>query len=110
MTTSETVAAPRNTEEQLVGRAVCPIVDDWFEKVASTVTVTAVHADGGVSFRYHGPLGESDHWVCRADYAKLVRKTLEHGAVFHPANASRLPPERSGGRQVAVVVLSGGDA
>jgi hypothetical protein len=87
MPNTETPAAPRNTEEQLVGRAVLPVVDDWFEKVAATVTVTAVHPDGGVSFRYHGLLIESDHWVCRADYDKLVRKIMEHGATFHPANA-----------------------
>lgn len=100
----ETFAAPWNTEKQLVGRVVCPIVGDWFEsaksirdracnspvKVASTVTVITVHADG-VSFRYHGPLGESDHWVCRTDYEKMVRKTLEHGSAFHPANAETAP-------------------
>lgn len=96
MTNPETSDAPRNTEKQLVGRAVCPTVGDRFEKLAaSTVTVTAVHANGSVSLQYHGQLEESDYWVCRSDYKRLVRKMLEQGATFHPANDQADPQKRS---------------
>ena len=80
------VAELQNTGDQIVGRAVCPVIGDWFEKVSSTITVIAVEPSGNVCLRYHGPLGESDYSVSGPDYDGLVRKTLEHGATFHAAN------------------------
>jgi hypothetical protein len=94
--------APQNTEE-LINRATHPVIGDQLRNhthsdfpairskhpldLTSIITITAVN-DNTISFRSHGPSGESDHQVSRNDYEKLVRKTIEHGATFHPTNTS----------------------
>ena len=80
--------------DRVVGRALSPQVGDVFERTVQTVTVTKV-ADGlifsgekalFVSYRYSGPMGESDHIVCKADWDRLAKRSLAAGANFIPAN------------------------
>jgi len=88
MTTSETPAAPRNTEEQLVGRACCPQVGDRFYRWNDEVKTIDVMQVGKhhVGYTYDGPNGTRDVTVSPEEWAILVRRTFDNGCDFVPAN------------------------
>ena len=89
MTNTKTLAAPRNTEEQLVGRARSPVVGDryyWWTPVVSTITVDQVEAHN-IGCLHDGPDGARAINIPPDDWPRRVRQFLGTGAEFVPANA-----------------------